>query len=130
MKTHLLASWFFRHPKGHPYLFTQAWVTHGTLSQVEAEAPEQASANRSSAAFKEGYKLWANSPCNKNSSYDPLCLISLPPKKIVESVPHQWLTPSGHSWLEPDNFIYRQSAKVVWSHEHPPYDFPLGNLSN
>ena len=85
-------------------------------------------ANRTAAAFRKGYELWANSPCSKNSKYDPLCLISLSPKQIVESVPHQWLTPAGHSWLKPDNFIYQQPAKAVWSHEHPPYDFPLGNF--
>lgn len=115
-----------KHPEKHPYLFTQAWVTHGHLTQVENEVQGDASQNRTGSVFKAGYNLWSNSPCNsKNSSYDPLCLISLPPRKIFESVPHEWLKPSGHTWLEPDSFVYRQSAKAVWSKGHPPYDFPL-----
>jgi hypothetical protein len=102
-------------------------VTHGHLTQVESEVYDETSRNRTNSDFKAGYHLWSNSPCNsKHSTYDPLCLISLPPRKIFESVPREWLKPSGHIWLQPDNFVYRKSAKAVWSHEHPPYDFPLG----
>jgi len=118
-----------RPPKGHPFLFTQAWVTHNTLAGVE-EKQSNTATNRT-ATFGAGYELWLNSPCNKNNSaYDPLCLMALPAREIVESVPREWLTAGGHTWLEPDNFIFRQPAATVWSKGDPPNDFPLVKMKS
>lgn len=51
--------------------------------------------------------------------------MALPAKQIVESTPRHWLTGGGHTWLKPDNFIFRQPAATVWSKGQPPNDFPL-----
>lgn len=112
-----------RPPKGHPFLFTQAWVSHNTLTKAEEKL--DGTFNRTS-GFKAGMELWANSPCNRNqSTYDPLCLMGLPARELVDSIPRHWLSGSGHMWLENDNFHYRQPASTVWSKGQPPNDFPL-----
>lgn len=98
-------------------------MTHNTLA-IAKESVDTPKKN-STSGFKSGYELWENSPCNLNhSAYDPLCLLSLPARDIVNSVPHHWLT-GNRAWLEPDNFVFRQPASTVWSKGEPPNDFPL-----
>ena len=74
-------------------------------------------------SFDLGYELWGNSACNQ-SRYDPLCLLSLPSKTLMSSVPASWLT-ADHIWLQPDRFWFQKTAADVWSSGEIPQDFPL-----
>lgn len=115
-----------RPPKGYPFLFTQAWVTENPLLPIKFDK-EGESWNTTKPNYEAGCGLWKNSPCNKNQSkYDPLCLIGLPPRKIVESIPMDWLNDDAYNWLRPDNFVCRESAEFTWSRSDPPNDFPFG----